>query len=331
VRTRGGAALVFLVSLAAVSDVTGVRAAEDSRPGAVVAKVGSTEITVLALEERMKSVPDFQLAALGKSLDERKRAFLEQVLIKEALFVEAAKARNLERISPARDRIDDALRIARLNLLKTELAVTPEEIVAFYVDNRGRFDTPERIAVYRILCATKEQAAGVLAEAKQNGSLLRWNELARERSVDKATSLRGGSLGFVAADGSSSEPSVRVDPALFAAASRVKDGEMVSEPVKEGDFFAAVWRRGSVPAVHRTIEEEANAIRQILVRKKLEDGTRALLKELRSAHHVEAQPQLIDLIEVDSIGTIVPRKRPGVVPQRPAMPPAPSATPRGLR
>src|SRR6185503_16749965 len=100
----------------------------------------------------------------------------------------------------------------------------------FYLDNRGRFETPERIAVYRILCATKEQAAGVLADAKQNGSLMRWNELARERSVDKATSLRGGNLGFIAADGSSSEPSVRVDPTLFVSASRVKDGEMVPEP-----------------------------------------------------------------------------------------------------
>lgn len=329
--TRGGALLVCLVSLAAVSDVTRVRADQQARTGAVVAKVGSNEITVLALEERMKSVPDFQLAALGKSPDERKRAFLEQVLIKEALFVEAAKAQKVDRTSPARDRIDDALRIARLDVLKTELAVTPEEVVAFYLDNRGRFDTPERIAVYRILCPTREQAAGVLADAKQNGSLLRWNELARERSVDKATSLRGGNLGFVAADGSSSEPSVRVDPTLFAAASRVKDGEMVPEAVKEGDSFAAVWRRGSVPAVHRTIEEETNAIRQILLRKKLEDGTRALLKDLRSAHHVEAQPQLIDLIEVDSSGTVVPRKRPGVIPRKPAMPPAPSATPRGLR
>jgi peptidyl-prolyl cis-trans isomerase C len=54
---------------------------------------------------------------------------------------------------------------------------------------------------------------------------------------------------------------VRFDPVLFAAAARVKDGEMVGEPVKEGDAFAVVWRRGTLPAVRRSVEEEASAIR----------------------------------------------------------------------
>src|SRR4051812_25694692 len=149
------------------------------------------------MEERLKSVPAFQLATFGKSPEERKRAFLEQVLVKEALYAEGAKARKLEATTPTKERIDDALRVARINLLKTELTILPEEIAAFYVENQGRFDSPERVALYRILCATKEEAETALADAKQKGTLSRWNELARERSIDKATSLRGGNLGFV--------------------------------------------------------------------------------------------------------------------------------------
>jgi peptidyl-prolyl cis-trans isomerase C len=328
---RARAALAFAVSLAVMGGMAALRADEDPRSKLVVAKVGANEISAQSLEQRMKMIPDFQLATLGASPDEAKRQVLEQVLVREALFAEAARVRKLERTSPTKERIDDALRVARINLLKTGLSVGPEEIAAFYVANQGRFDTPERIGVYRILCGLREEAASVIAGAKQSGTLLRWNELARERSIDKATSFRSGNLGFIASDGSSSEASVRVDPALFAAASRVKDGEIVPEPVKEGEFFAAVWRRGSTPAVHRTIEEETNAIRQVLSRKKLEEGARALLKQLRSERKVEQHPELVDLVEVDSNGSLVPRKRPGVLPRKPATPPAPSATPRGLR
>src|SRR5262249_40513832 len=157
----------------------------------------------------------FQLATFGSSPDQVRRAFLEKVMIPEALYSEGAKGKKLEQTTPMRERIDDVLRMARLNLLKAELNVTPDEIAAFYVENRGRFDTPERVAVFRILCRTEDEARAVIAEAKQNGGVARWNELTRERSIDKATFMRGGNLGFLAADGSSSEVSVKVDPVLF--------------------------------------------------------------------------------------------------------------------
>ncbi len=330
-QARSGAVSIFAVAFAVTATLGSVRADDETKKQVVVAKVGSAEITASMLEQRMKSVPDFQLATFGKTPDERKRSFLEQVAVKEALFAEGAAARKLDESPLVREKTDEVLRAARLNLLRAEVPVTTEEIAAFYVENRGRFDSPERIAVYRILCRTREEATSVLAEAKQSGSLPRWNELAREHSADRATALRGGNLGFVGADGSSSEASVRVDPTLFAAAARVKDGEMVGEPVKEGDAFAVVWRRGTLPAVRRSVEEEASAIRQVLARKKLEEALRALLKQLREDAKVTEEPQLVDLVEVDSNGGITQRRRPGVVPVKPSTPPAPSATPRGLR
>jgi peptidyl-prolyl cis-trans isomerase C len=328
---RSGALSVFAVAFAVTAGLDSVRADDDAKKRVVVARVGSAEITASMLEERMRSVPDFQLATFGKTPDEQKRNFLEQVVAKEALFAEGATSRKLDESPLVREKTDEVLRAARLNLLRTEVPVTNEEIAAFYVENHGRFDSPERVAVYRILCRTREEAASVLAEAKQSGSLPRWNELAREHSADRATALRGGNLGFIAADGSSSEASVRVDPVLFAAAARVKDGEMVGEPVKEGDAFAVVWRRGTLPAVRRTVEEEAMAIRQVLARKKLEEAVRALLKQLREQAKVTEQQQLVELVEVDSNGGITQKHRPGVVPAKPSTPPAPSATPRGLR
>ncbi len=330
-RTQVGAVFVFGLLLATGGVLAAVRADEDPRLQAVVARIGQSEITVRGVEQRMRQVPDFQLATFGESPDQVRHAFLDQVMVKDALWAEGAKAKKLEGDASVRERIDEALRKARLVALKSEVQVTPDEVAAFYLDNLARFVSPARVALFRILCATREEAVAVLAEAKSYGGVQRWNDLARDRSIDKATSLRGGNLGFLAADGSSSEVSVKADPALFVAGNRVKDGELVPEPVAEGKSFAVVWRRGSTPAVRRTVEEEDGAIRQVLVRKKLEDAMRALLKKLRDEHKVEEFPQLIDIIEVDAVGEVGPKKRPGVAQRKPAAPPAPSATPQGLR
>jgi len=330
-RTRAGAAFVFALSFAMGGVMGGAHADEDPRLQAVVARVGSSDITVRSVEQRMREMPDFQLATFGESPDQARHAFLEQVMIKDALMAEGAKAKKLEDAAPVHERIDEALRKARLVQLKSEIQVTNEDVAAFYTDNIARFASPARVALFRILTATREQAAAVLAEAKAYGGLQHWNDLARDRSIDKATSLRGGNLGFLAADGSSSEVSVKTDPALFAAANRVRDGELVPEPVEEGKAYAVIWRRGSTPAIRRTIEDEGAAIRQVLVRKKLEDATRAVLKNLRDERKVEEFPQLIEMIEVDSVGEVGPKKRPGVAQRKPAAPPAPSDTPRGLR
>ena len=319
------------VVAAAVAVPANVVAEQDSSGALIVAKVGPRAVTARALVRRLSAVPEFQLATFGSSPAEIKRNFLEQVVVRDELFAQGAEAKKLDQMTRAHERIDHALRTARINLLRENLEVTPAEVAAYYAENRSRFDAPERIAVTRILCANRAEAATVLADAKSNGTPQRWNDLAREHSLDKATSMRGGALGFLAQDGSSSEASVRVTPALFAAASKVKDGEFVPEPVEEGKNYAVIWRRGSTPAVHRTLDEESGAIRQVLARRKVADAVKGLADSLRADQKIEEHADLVDLIEVSTDGTVAQRKRPGVAKRRPAQPPAPSATPTGLR
>ena len=317
--------------LAAAALAANVVAEQDPSGELIVAKVGPRSVTARSFVQRLRTVPEFQLRTFGSAPSEIKRNFLEQVVIRDELYSQGAEAKKLDQVTRARERIDHALRTARINLLKENLEVSPAEIAAFYAENRARFDAPERIAVTRILCATRGEAERVIAEAKSNGSAQRWNDLAREHSLDKATSMRGGALGFLAEDGSSSEASVRADPALFAAARKVKDGELVSEPIEEGKAYAVIWRRGSTPAVHRTLEEETAPIRQVLARRKLGDAVKSLTDALRAGQKIEEHPELVDLVEVGPEGTVSQRKRPGVAKRRPAQAPAPSATPSGLR
>lgn len=328
---RKSARLATGLVLAAAAVTANVVAQQGSSGALVVAKVGPRSVTALTLLQRLRGVPEFQLATFGSSPAEIKRNFLEQVVVRDELFALGAEARKLDQVTRARERIDHALRNARIGLLKENIEVSPAEIAAYYSENRSRFDAPERIAVTRILCATRAEAASVLADVKSSATPQRWNDLAREHSLDKATSMRGGALGFLAEDGSSSEASVRADPVLFAAAKKVKDGELVPEPIEEGKGFAVIWRRGSTPAVHRTLEEESAVIRQVLARHKVADAVKGLTQTLRGAQKIEEHPELIDLIEVGPEGSVSQRKRPGVAKRRSAEPPAPSATPSGLR
>jgi peptidyl-prolyl cis-trans isomerase C len=328
-RPRKSILFAASVVMAVAAFTANVVAEEPPSADFVIAKVGQKPITARALVARLGAIPDFQRATLGANPAEIKRNFLE-VLVKDELFAQGAEARKLDQETRAKERIDSALRSARVKWVRETLDIPAEEIAAYYEANRERFDAPERIAVTRILCATRDEAARVLAEA-QAGGAQRWNDLAREHSTDKATSMRGGALGFLTEDGGSSEASVRVDPAIFAAARQVKDGELVAEPVAEGDGFAVIWRRGSTPAVHRTLAEETPPIRQLLVRKKLFDAVKHLSDQLRSGVKIEEHPELVDLIEVSRDGAVSQRQKPGVAKRTPEGPPEPSATPSGLR
>lgn len=314
------------------STLAGPTVMADARSEQVVAKVGPVTITVADVEQRLAALPPFQLAALGKSPAEIRRHFVEQVLVPEALLGVAGRDRKLEQRDGVRAQVKGALRMARLTVLRDETAnkgVSEEEARAYYAQNRDKFDTPERILVFRILCATKEEAAKVLAEAKKAGTKERWDELAREHSTDRATSMRGGDLGFLLPDGVSQHQGVKADVALVQAAARVKDGEIVGEPVQEGSSFAVVWRRGSLPAIHRPVEQEIDAISQILWRQKLEEARRDLVSKLRSEKVRDVNPALVELLEVDPQADLGLTKRPGVAPRPATGSPAPAPGPKG--
>ena len=327
------AAAALLASLAGPH--AGVSASPDPRLAQVVARVGAVTITVGDVERRMRAVPRFQLVTFGKTPDEMRRTFVERVLVPEALHSVGARARKIDELPEVQKRTQDALRSARLSALRAEIVtgpgLGPTDVARYYQDNLGKFDSPERLAIWRILCKTRDEAALVIADAKKGSTPQHWNELAREHSIDAATSLRGGNLGFVSPDGASNEAGVKVPPAIVEAVAKARDGEIVAEPVAEGPGFAVVWRRGSMPAVHRKLEDEAPTIRQTLIRQRLEQGLKDTIARLRADKLRDHAPQLVDALDVDAAGQVAPKTRPGVVPRRPVGRPAPTETPRGLR
>jgi hypothetical protein len=76
----------------------------------------------------------------------------------------------------------------------------------------------------------------------------------------------------------------------------------VATPIKEGDRWSVVWRRGSVEASKRTLEDETPSIKQILERRRVDRARQDLMSQLRKDHLKEVHPELLSNIDAQSFG-----------------------------
>lgn len=338
--SRGMAALSSLALACVLAGMPRGWAEDRPRAERAVAIVGSANVGAEALERRIRSMPEQQRVALGWTGQDAARRTLQGIIVPELLYAIAARGRRLEDDPGVRERTNGVLRAARVDALLAELSVKEGEVASYYATHAAEFEEPLRLGLWRILCATEEEARKVLAEAESGINAWRWKDMSREHSVDRSTKWRGGDLGYVSADGSSSEAGLRVDPALFAAAERVADGMLVAQPVPEGDGYAVVWRRETIPPVHRSLEQEASAIRQVLMRRKAEESLHELVRSLRDEIRPESHADLLtilDGIEVGSgtgapqLGALHGRLAPAASSRPPSGSARPSVTPRGIR
>ncbi len=298
----------------------GVARADGTDPhrAAVCLHVGERAITVGEIEDRMAQVPPFQLRTFGATEAEIRRAFIDQVIIPDALWAAGASARKVDRQVPTRFDLDRVRAQAALRALRAQIGTTEnismEDVQAAYDKSKSHYDAPERYQLWRISCATYDEAVAVIAEAKKDSTIQHWNKLARDHSLDKATYLRGGNVGFVALDGMSNEAGLKVDPGIVKAATTIRDGEFVPAPVPEGSGFAVVWRRGTVGASHRSVSDVKEQIQWQILRQREEDGKKRLVADLRAKNLKEYNPEVLTGIDVaPPDGIIVPRKRPGQI------------------
>src|SRR5690606_20133120 len=96
-------------------------------------------------------------------------------------------------------------------------------------------------------------------------------------------------------------PELRVDPALYAAAARVQNGELVPEPISEGDRFAVVWRRGSLQPVSVSLDEARSTIERLIAERKIAERCDALVEQLSKAHVKERHDALLERVAVPAL------------------------------
>jgi len=301
----------------------------------VIARVGQSVLTVRDVERALSETPRAELAKLGDSPEAIRRAFVERVLLRDLVLAEEARARGLDKLRDIRDRSLSVLRLMLVQNIRAETkadAVTKEDVEAYFQSHQDKFAAPKRIGIFRILVSSEGEAKELLEELGTTPDPKRWNDLARDKSLDKSTHIRGGNLGMVAQDGTTGKAEAKVDTALYVAADAVKDGELVTHPVKEGDKWAVVWKRQTMRASTRSLEIEAPTIRTALADERMRTGIQDLLEKLRASEIKELNAELCDMITVTAQGELERTKRPGTLPRskRPANA-TPIEGPGGLR
>ena len=295
---------------------------DDPRRLKVAVKVDRFEATVGQIEDRIAEIPPFQMETFGPTRDELVKAYVNQVIVRELVLSAGAEKRHLVDTLPTKQLYQRALSTATLRAirgeLKSPLSITDAEVKKYYEDNRARFDAPERINLWRILCKTKEEAAQVLAAAKKDLTIPKYQDLARDHSLDKATNFRGGNLGFVGPDGQSNEAGVKVEVALVKGVANVKDGDLAPDPIAEGANWAVVWRRSTVPATKRTLEEASAQIRTTIYRERTEANEKKLIDSLRAAKVKDYDAEPLKIIEFPALdaGIVLPRSVPSAIPKK---------------
>ena len=280
----------------------------------VVAQIGpSRAITVGQLENRLGAVPPFQRATFGSGPDAVRRGFLEQVVVRDELLSLAGEAQGLASTPGTSFAVERARSQGTVRAIRDRVgpasAISQAEVEQYYDANRARYDTPERYQIWRILCKTREEADSVLAAAKKEPTPKKFGELARDHSVDKTTYLRSGNLGFVTPDGTSNEPGWKVDEAVVHAVEAVRDGDLVASPVAEGEYFSVVWRRGTIAATKRSVEDAAAQIRDTIWKGRVKEETEKLIASLRASKLRDLNESLLATLRLPESDTGTARKR----------------------
>ena len=174
----------------------------------------------------------------------------------------------------------------------------PDRVEAYFREHSDRFQQPESILVWRMLVPTEKQANDFRQQVVDSKKATEtWKRLVREHSVDLATRQRGGSLGFVQADGRTDVPQVRVARVVHETAAQLRDGQLAQAPVKEGDYWALVWRRGTRPAKTISLQQARAEIEQQLVFHQARVSRLRLIERLRGERLQEYTPDLLEAID----------------------------------
>ncbi len=298
----------------------------------VVIQVGATAYERAQIQHWLDQTPLADLPASPRARLARIRSIVDEVFVPQALLTEYATDRIAQDDAFA-PLLDGALAHATERLLESTVEVGEDEIRAFYDDHRDRYLRPEAILIWRILVPDEKKAREILRAVVDNRlGVYEWGNLARMHSIDEATKHRDGSLGFVRADGTTDVPQVRVSAAVYAAARSVADGEIVREPVREGNAYALVWRRGTRKQYNETLEEQRETISAVLTRYKLQQARSELLETLRERYLTTHEPDLLERVVYHLPLEPVPTTKSDQAPTlRKAVDPHPQKSDRGDR
>jgi len=266
--------IVWIKSIATLTSLLLVSIAQmavaQSGTGAVLASVNGNKIYASQVNEIVSMV----VADGGKDTPELRQTLLNDLVIREAISQDVKKTGLLEKDSNALK-----LKLARRNTvleiwfgvyMKTH-PVTESEIKAEY-DRRLAFSKEPKNAkqyeVSQIMLTTQAEGEDII---KQINSGAKFEVLAKERSIDKNTGIKGGLVGWVF--------SSQLTPPINDAVPNLGKGKITQNPIQTGNGWHVIKVNDVRPFELLPFDQLQNNIAQELTQQRRNVAVSALLQE----------------------------------------------------
>jgi peptidyl-prolyl cis-trans isomerase C len=259
------AALVFLPQLAPAEG-------EDGDAPKVIAEYQGTQFTEADLVDAVARLNSRARRTLSDNED-RMRQFVENHIVSQLIFEEGRK-KNFDQDPEIRQQIAELERHLVVQRVMQEQQAAPVEdadVKAYYDANQAEFSS-DRVHAAHILVAEEDLAREVHEKLKKDSS--QFAELAKEHSVDRSNSQRGGDLGFFGKGRMVKE----FEEAAFAL---TEDGQ-ISDPIQTRFGWHIIQRVAREDGSVKPFEEVQNQIKVRLVSEKRRERTQAFLDALKN-------------------------------------------------
>lgn len=203
--------IVLILTLVIIgSSVISGNAADTVTDDQVVATVNGTQITLAEFYETLENHFGAYLLSqmiLDKVIEQKQETlgvYLDPVIFESVLADtiyqfggEQGYANYLAQIGMSDQSYREQLEfeLTLFLLAKAETTVTPEQIIAFFQEHEDYFAQPEAVQASHILVETEAEAVSMLNKLNSGE---KFEELAKEYSIDTQTKDRGGKLGYFA-------------------------------------------------------------------------------------------------------------------------------------
>jgi peptidyl-prolyl cis-trans isomerase C len=275
---------------------------EARRAQVLVTYAGGKKLTVGDLED-----------AVSRQSPHLRKRFTDQAELKDlldktlrfALLADEAEKRGYDKNATVAQSVKQnsvqALMKADFDEEAQATSVTDAEVKAYYDEHITEYQRPAMKRASHIVVATLDEAKAILAEAK-TADLRTFRTMAREKSLDEATKLRGGDLQYFDPKGKA-QPSgeVVVTEAFAKAVSQLKAvGDVVAAPIKVDNGFSVAKLTGERPAISRKLAEVSESIRTRIARTRRQEGIDAFVKALQETNKPEVFAERAEAIVLDT-------------------------------
>ncbi len=243
---------------------------------AVVATYAGKQLTSAAVIEEIERLPGPSRSYLAAP--DRKRQFVENIILNDLLFGEAQKA-GYDKDPDIEKQVAEMRKRLVVQRLMREYQKPPvisdEEAKKYYDDNAGLFSATQ-IKASHILVKDEDAARKLHAELAADKS--KFAAKAKELSIDKTSGAKGGDLGKFGQG--------RMVPEFERAAFGLKVGEL-SEPVKTQYGWHLILVSEREDGERKPFDQVKEQIKTTLRNKQLQDNVQAKFEGLKKAANVQ--------------------------------------------